>query len=158
MPAAPPTYRQFVSDVLDDNCQRNGRDREEDSLHAQGQEAQGEPHEGADGGCGPRSAPRAAAPKALSRNTARVDAHPEKRTGAEIHVTGIAAEDTPCDAVTPLRLGAGLIEVDTGVPGATEEAVMAVRSVLPDGQTGCRRGAKVAVHCGGDDRADTEYC
>jgi hypothetical protein len=33
--------------------------------------------------------------------------------------------------VTPLRLGAALIKVDTGVPGATEEAVMAVRSVLP---------------------------
>ena len=33
--------------------------------------------------------------------------------------------------VTPLRLGASLIEVDTGVPGATEEAVTAVRSVLP---------------------------
>jgi predicted kinase len=33
--------------------------------------------------------------------------------------------------VTPLRLGASLIEVDTGKPGATEEAVSAVRSVLP---------------------------
>ena len=32
--------------------------------------------------------------------------------------------------VTPLRLGAALIEVDTGAPGATEGAVTAVRSIL----------------------------
>ena len=32
--------------------------------------------------------------------------------------------------VTPLRLGAGLIEVDTGAPGAAESAVTAVRSAL----------------------------
>ena len=32
--------------------------------------------------------------------------------------------------VTPLRLGAALIEVDTGAPGATEGEVTAVRSVL----------------------------
>ena len=32
--------------------------------------------------------------------------------------------------VTPLRLGAGLIEVDTGAPGATARAVTAVRSIL----------------------------
>ena len=32
--------------------------------------------------------------------------------------------------VTPLRLGAGLIEVDTGTPGAVESAVTAVRSAL----------------------------
>ena len=33
--------------------------------------------------------------------------------------------------VTPLRLGASLIEVDTGEPDATARAVTAVRSVLP---------------------------
>jgi predicted ABC-type ATPase len=32
--------------------------------------------------------------------------------------------------VTPLRLGAGLIEVDTGAPDAAESAVTAVRSAL----------------------------
>ena len=32
--------------------------------------------------------------------------------------------------VTPLRLGAALVEVDTGTPGATGLAVTAVRSVL----------------------------
>jgi hypothetical protein len=32
--------------------------------------------------------------------------------------------------VTPLRLGADLIEVDTGAPGATERAVAAARSAL----------------------------
>ena len=32
--------------------------------------------------------------------------------------------------VTPLRLGADLIEVDTGAPGAAGTAVTAVRSVL----------------------------
>jgi predicted kinase len=32
--------------------------------------------------------------------------------------------------VTPLRLGAGLIQVDTGAPGAAESAVTAVRSAL----------------------------
>ena len=32
--------------------------------------------------------------------------------------------------VTPLRLGAGLIEVDTGAPGAAESAVTGVRSAL----------------------------
>jgi hypothetical protein len=32
--------------------------------------------------------------------------------------------------VTPLRLGAALVEVDTGTPGATGRAVMAFRSVL----------------------------
>ena len=32
--------------------------------------------------------------------------------------------------VMPLRLGAALIEVDTGAPGAAEEAVTAVRSAL----------------------------
>ena len=33
--------------------------------------------------------------------------------------------------VTPLRLGASVIEVDTGEPDAAERAVTAVRSVLP---------------------------
>ena len=32
--------------------------------------------------------------------------------------------------VTPLRLGAGLIEADTGAPDAVESAVTAVRSAL----------------------------
>jgi hypothetical protein len=32
--------------------------------------------------------------------------------------------------VTPLRLGADLIEVDTGAPGAAEKAVTTVRSAL----------------------------
>jgi hypothetical protein len=32
--------------------------------------------------------------------------------------------------VTPLRLGAGLVEVDTGVPDAAARAVTAIRSVL----------------------------
>jgi predicted kinase len=32
--------------------------------------------------------------------------------------------------VTPLQLGAGLIEVDTGAPGAAESTVTAVRSAL----------------------------
>ena len=37
------------------------------------------------------------APIALNRNDGRVDADAEKRAGAEIHVTGIAAEDAPGD-------------------------------------------------------------
>jgi len=40
--------------------------------------------------------------------------------------------------VTPLRLGADLIEVDTGEPGADTRAVTSVRSVLTRG--GGRRG------------------
>ncbi|HMH37708.1 MAG TPA: hypothetical protein VK584_12320, partial [Streptosporangiaceae bacterium] len=44
-----------------------------------------------------------------------------------------AMADRPAElaaTVTPLRLGAGLIEVDTGAPGADESAVTAVRSGL----------------------------
>ena len=32
--------------------------------------------------------------------------------------------------MTPLRLGAALVEVDTGTPGASERAVAAVLAVL----------------------------
>src|SRR5215471_3226074 len=81
---------------LDNNRQRNRRNREEDALHAQGQKAQREPHEGADGGCscdlhGERRA------KGLDQKYGSVDAHAEERAGTEIHVPRIAPEDAPCD-------------------------------------------------------------
>src|SRR6476660_6849251 len=81
---------------LDDNRQRDRRDREEDALHAQGQEAKGEPHDGSDGGCGCDLHGKRRA-KSLEQEYGRVDANAEKRAGAEIHVTGVAAKDAPCD-------------------------------------------------------------
>src|SRR5258707_62396 len=81
---------------LNDNRQRNRRDREEYALHAQGQETQRESHEAADGGCGCDLHSKRRANR-LDQEYRRVDAHAKKCAGAEIHVTGIAAKNAPCD-------------------------------------------------------------
>ena len=76
---------------------------------------------------------------ALDRAKARIGhgRHPIRRD-----VINPAMADRPAylaATVTPLRLGADLIEVDTGAPGADTRAVTSVRSVLSRGG-GCRGG------------------
>ena len=76
---------------------------------------------------------------ALGRAKARIGhgRHPIRRD-----VINPAMADRPAylaATVTPLRLGADLIEVDTGAPGADTRAVTSVRSVLSRGG-GCRGG------------------
>ena len=67
---------------------------------------------------------------ALDRAKARIGhgRHPIHRDVINPAMAGRPAELAA--TVTPLRLGAGLIEVDTGAPGAAESAVTAVRSAL----------------------------
>jgi hypothetical protein len=67
---------------------------------------------------------------ALDRAMARIGhgRHPIHR---DVINPAMAARPASAAAtVTPLRLGADLIEVDTGAPGAAERAVAAVRSAL----------------------------
>ena len=92
----------------------------------------------AEGWCGPRrdralaSSPgdRGVLPLALDRAKARIGhgRHPIHRDVINPAMAGRPAELAA--TVIPLRLGAGLIEVDTGTPGAAESAVTAVRSAL----------------------------
>jgi hypothetical protein len=67
---------------------------------------------------------------ALDRAKARIGhgRHPIHRDVINAAMAGRPAELAA--TVTPLRLGAGLIEVDTGAPGAAGSAVTAVRSAL----------------------------
>src|SRR5258708_35699233 len=80
---------------LDDDRQRNRRDRERDALHAQGQQADREAEQGVDG-AGGAALNRQRRPSGFEQKHRRVDAHAEKRAGAEIDVAGIAAENAPC--------------------------------------------------------------
>ena len=97
MPAAPPTKRQLVIVGLDDDRERDGRDREEDAPHAQGQQPDAEAEQAADHGGGRDLHARAARSNALDQQHGGIDADAEEGVGAEIDVAGIAAEDGPGD-------------------------------------------------------------
>ena len=84
-------------DGLDDDRQRNRRDREEDAAHPQGQEADARSPAACRRRLRPRSAPASGAPDRLEQEYRGVDADAEEGVGAEIDVTGIAAEDAPGD-------------------------------------------------------------
>jgi predicted kinase len=73
--------------------------------------------------------PSLAAERSLARR--EIGRHPIHRdminpagVGSAAHLASLAA------TVTPLRLGGPLVEVDTGRPGASAEAVAAVRAVV----------------------------
>ncbi len=90
MPAAPPVHHAR----LDDDGQRDRRDREEDAAHPQRQEADRKAEQHADhSGC--RDLYHERGPRRLEQRDRRIDADAEKRVGAEIDVAGIAAEDAP---------------------------------------------------------------
>jgi hypothetical protein len=70
----------------------------------------------------------AAFPDAVAKARIGHGRHPIHRDVINPAMAGRPAELAA--TVTPLRLGAGLIEVDTGAPGAAESTVTAVRSAV----------------------------
>ncbi len=95
MPAAPPTYRQFVIDVSMTIVSAIVAIEKKMPCMRKVSRPSAKPMQRADDGrgCdlhGERRAGR------LEQEHGRVDADAEKCAGAEIHVTGIAAEDAPC--------------------------------------------------------------
>ena len=83
-------------DGLDDDRERNRRDREEDAAHPQGQQADAKAERHADDRGG-RDLHHQRRPRRLEQGHRRVDADAEEGVGAEIDVAGIAAEDAPGD-------------------------------------------------------------
>jgi hypothetical protein len=69
----------------------------------------------------------AAFPDAVAKARIGHGRHPIHR---DVINPAMAGRPAAAATVTPLRLGAGLIEVDTGAPGAAESTVTAVRSAL----------------------------
>ena len=96
MPAAPPTYRQFVIDVSMIIVSAIVAIEKKMPCMRKVRRPSANPMRRADGGCGGDLHGKRRANR-LDQKYRRVDAHAEKRAGAEIHVTGIAAKNAPCD-------------------------------------------------------------